>query len=76
MPAMHALSVLSACAAAAAALAAPPPVDLASFISATHWSPCYFLNASLPSLHDGAAALAATGPTSIKLILDSDPTST
>lgn len=63
-----ALPVLASAAASAA--------DLASIISATHWSPCYFLNASLPSLHDGAAALAASGTTSIKLILGPNPEST
>jgi hypothetical protein len=68
---------LSAAAASARAGAAPPPrAPLSSVCSATHWSPCYFLNASLPSLHDGAARLAALGTTSIKLILDNAPDET
>ena len=41
------------------ALAASTP--LSSIIGATHWSPCYFMNASLPSLVDGAVSLAAMG---------------
>jgi hypothetical protein len=51
-------------------------VDLSSFVSATHWSPCYFLNSSLPSLHDGAAALASSGSRAIKVILAPNPEDT
>jgi hypothetical protein len=47
--------------------------SLASFVAATHWNPCYWVNASLPSLLDGAAALARMGTTSIKLIMDPNP---
>ena len=36
-------------------------VDLSLIIGSTHWQPCYFLNSSLPSLLDGALALATTG---------------
>lgn len=58
-----------ACAIDAVVAAAP---DARSMISATHWSPCYFLNASLPCLWDGASALSEMGTTSIKLILSID----
>ena len=37
------------------------------FFGASHWQPCYYLNASLPSLLDGAAALARTGSRIIKV---------
>ena len=56
---------------AAAAAPAPSQAELASFLSATHWSPCYFISAE-PSLLDGCAALARTGTTSIKLIFSGD----
>jgi hypothetical protein len=36
-------------------------IDLSLAIGSTHWQPCYYLNASLPSLLDGAVALATTG---------------
>jgi len=50
--------------------------DISSFVSATHWSPCYFLNASLPSLHDGAAALASSGSQAMKVVLAPNPEET
>ena len=50
--------------------------DIAAVVSATHWSPCYYINPDLPSLWDGAAALAKTGTTSIKLIASNSPEST
>ena len=56
------------------ASAAPDP-SLSTFLSATHWSPCYYLS-SLPSLWDGCAALARTGTRAIKLILDGSPDDT
>ena len=49
---------------------------ISSVIGATHWSPCYYLNKSLPSLWDGAATLAQMGTTSIKLILSTDVNAT
>ena len=49
---------------------------LSSAVSATHWSPCYFLNSSLPALWDGAAALFTMGTTSIKLVLSMDVNAT
>jgi hypothetical protein len=58
---------------ASAASAAAPPVDLARMVSATHWQPCYYMNASAPCLHDGAATLAATGTRAIKVIMDAAP---
>lgn len=50
----------------ALSLAAAAP-DARALVSATHWSPCYYLNASLPCLWDGAATLFEMGTTSIKL---------
>lgn len=50
--------------------------SLGGVLGATHWSPCYYLNASLPSLLDGAQALAASGSRALKLILDADVNST
>ena len=59
----------------AAISAAAAAVDAPSFLSATHWAPCYYIS-PLPSLWDGCAALARTGTTSIKLILAADPDGT
>ena len=39
-------------------------------------SPCYYISDKVPSLWDGAAALATTGTTSIKLVLDAGGTTT
>jgi len=50
-----------------------PLSEVARIVSAIHWSPCYALNNSIPSLHDGAIALAASGTKSIKLVLSGDP---
>ena len=44
-----------------------PTANCALRLGATHWNPCYFLNSSLPSLLDGAVALAATGMRVIKV---------
>ena len=49
-----------------------PPPDMSTYFGASHWQPCYFLNASLPSLLDGAAALAATGSRIIKVHFAAD----
>ena len=51
----------------ARATAAAVPADV---LGASHWAPCYFLNASLPSLLDGAVALATTGSRAIKVSFD------
>eukprot|EP00051_Salpingoeca_urceolata_P024231 m.423115 g.423115 ORF g.423115 m.423115 type:complete len:560 (-) comp20207_c0_seq4:42-1721(-) len=52
----------------------PPPYNCsapgarcAGRIGATHWNPCYFINATLPSLLDGAHVLAGTGSKVIKV---------
>ena len=44
--------------------------DLSLIIGSTHWQPCYFLNKSLPSLLDGAIALATTGTRTGKFSFD------
>jgi len=49
---------------------------LSSVVSATHWSPCYYLNRSLPSLWDGSSALFELGTSAIKLVLSIDVNST
>jgi hypothetical protein len=49
---------------------APTP---ASRIGVTHWAGCYFLNASLPGLLDGAVSVGSTGTTAIKLAVFSAP---
>lgn len=54
------------------ALAAPPATSISNIVSATHWSPCYYLDASIPCLWDGATALYEMGTKSIKLILSTD----
>ena len=55
---------------------APARDSLASLVSATHWSPCYYRNASLPCLWDGASSLFEMGTTSIKLVLSMDVNAT
>jgi hypothetical protein len=57
----------------------PPPAPVfdcgkeaakcAGRLGATHWNPCYFLNASEPVLLDGASALAGMGSKVIKVAL-------
>ena len=54
----------------------PSTASLAPLVSATHWSPCYFLNPSLPCLWDGASTLYEMGTKSIKLVLSSAVNST
>lgn len=44
-------------------------INIATSVSATHWSPCYYLTEQ-PSLHDGASTLATSGTQAIKLVID------
>lgn len=56
------------CADLPAALISGLTIDGAStFIGATHWNPCYYINSSLPSIWDGAVQLAAMDTRTIKL---------
>ena len=48
---------------------AAPGADCAGRLGATLWNPCYYVNASLPVLLDGAAQLAGTGARVIKVAL-------
>ena len=41
--------------------------NCAGRLGATHWNPCYYLNASLPVLLDGASSLAGMGSRAIKV---------
>ena len=70
---LGALAALLTAASSASSAAAPPlPLpapDMATYFGASHWSPCYYINKSLPSLLDGAAALARTGSRAIKVPL-------
>jgi hypothetical protein len=43
--------------------------DCAGRLGATHWNPCYFINASAPVLIDGARSLATMGARVIKVAL-------
>lgn len=56
---------------AAAAFASSPSPKLSNFIGLQHFQPCYFLNASLPVLLDGAAAASNVGTTAFKFLLSS-----
>eukprot|EP01048_Picozoa_sp_COSAG05_P007711 COSAG05_NODE_552_length_8725_cov_166.636796_2_plen_219_part_00 len=46
-----------------------PAASCASRLGATHWNPCYFINASAPVLIDGARSLASMGARVIKVAL-------
>ena len=71
-----AVAALHASAASATGPDSATSSNVASVLGATHWSPCYYKDARLPSLWDGAAALAATTTVSIKLVANNAPDTT
>jgi hypothetical protein len=46
-----------------------PDARCAERIGSTHWNPCYAVNQTIPSLLDGAAAVASMGSKTLKLAL-------